>query len=91
MEIRPQSGMTISPADKPIWEAATKLEASFLSEMLKSTGLGEVSEEFGGGIGEEQFASFMRDAQAKEMVRAGGLGLAETFFHALKEKSDGTR
>jgi len=69
-------------------EAAQKIEAAFLSEMLKAAGVGKPSETFGGGAGEEQFASFLRDAQAEQMVRAGGIGLAETLFHALKEKDD---
>lgn len=71
-------------------EAAKELETSFLAEMLKSAGLGKVSESFGGGIGEEQFASFMRQEQAKSMVEAGGIGLAESIFEALKERQNGT-
>lgn len=67
------------------WEAAKKLEASFLSEMLKNAGLGETESTFGGGVGESQFSSFLRDAQAQSMVDAGGIGLAEVFYHALKE------
>ena len=89
MEIQISNATNLSPRDRMVWEAAQKLEATFLSEMLKSAGVGEISEEFGGGIGEEQFASFLRDAQAAEMVKTGGLGLAETFFHAMKEKNDG--
>jgi Rod binding domain-containing protein len=69
-------------------EAAQKIEASFLAEMLKAAGVGKAAEAFGGGIGEEQFASFLRDAQAEEMVRAGGIGLAESLFQALKEKDN---
>ncbi len=67
---------------------ADDLEATFLSEMLKSAGVGKSREAFGGGIGEDQFGSFLRDAQAKEMVRAGGIGLSETIFNALKERSE---
>lgn len=67
-------------------EAAQALEASFLNEMLKSSGLGEVPNAFGGGTGESQFASFLRQAQADEMARAGGVGLAETLFSALSER-----
>jgi len=70
-----------------IREAAEKLEATFLAEMLKSAGLGAQEHGFGGGIGEEQFASFQREALAREMVRRGGIGLAETFYNALKEKT----
>jgi len=40
----------------------------------------------GGGIGEEQFSSFLRDEHAGLMVKAGGIGLAEHLFNALKEK-----
>jgi len=66
-------------------EAALKLEASFLSEMLKAAGLGERQGDFSGGTGEAQFASFQRDAIAMQIARAGGLGLAEHFFNAMME------
>lgn len=62
---------------------AMELEAVFLTEMLGHTGLGKAPEGFGGGIGEEQFASFLRRAQADAMVRRGGIGLAESIFRAL--------
>lgn len=68
-----------------IWDTAQKLEASFLSEMLKAAGLGESQSSFSGSAGESQFASFMRDAQAQKMVEAGGIGLAEAFFNSIKE------
>lgn len=68
---------------------ARKLEASFLSEMLKEAGLGKTPSTLGGGAGEDQFASFLRQAQADEMVKAGGIGLAEALFESLKERSDG--
>lgn len=70
--------------DAQLREAAVQLEATFLSEMLKSAGFAESRESFGGGVGEDQFGSFMRDAQALEMARAGGIGLAEALFEALK-------
>ncbi|MGC9418329.1 MAG: rod-binding protein [Rhodovulum sp.] len=72
--------------DTRLREAAEKLEAQFLAEMLKHAGLGETKGEFSGGIGETQFASFLREAQAEEMVRAGGIGLAESLFEAMKER-----
>jgi Rod binding domain-containing protein len=78
-----------SGSDKATWKAAQALESSFLAEMLKAAGFGETRETFGGGAGEEQFSSFLREAQAREMVRAGGIGLAEQFFNALKEHDDG--
>jgi len=71
--------------------AALDLEASFLSEMLKAAGFGEQVKAFSGGMGEEQFASFHRDAIAREMVEAGGIGLAEHFFRSMmmEAKDDG--
>ena len=53
------------------------LATVFLTEMLKFSGIGKTPDAFGGGVGEGGLSSFMREAQAKEMVRAGGLGLAE--------------
>lgn len=74
--------------DKALWDAAKELEASFLSEMLKSAGIGKTPDSFGGGIGEDQFASFLRQEQARSMVDSGGIGLAQSLFEALKERSD---
>jgi len=71
-------------ADAQLRDAAEKLEATFLSEMLKSAGLGTPRDAFGGGQGEEQFSSFLREAQAEELVKAGGIGLAQSLFEAMK-------
>lgn len=76
-------------ADVKLRAAAAKLEATFLAEMLKSAGVGAPRESFGGGPGEEHFASFLREAQAREMVEAGGIGLAEALFEAMKVRLDG--
>ena len=74
--------------DRALREAAEKLEAGFLAEMLKAAGLGKSSAEFGGGAGEDQFASFLVQEQAMQMVKAGGIGLTESIFNSLKEKTD---
>lgn len=76
-------------ADGKLREAAQRLEATFLAEMLKSAGLGAPRTSFGGGSGEEQLASFLREEQAKQMVAAGGIGLAEALFEAMKVRLDG--
>ena len=62
---------------------AEALEAHFLAEMLKAAGLHEQITSFGGGPGEAQFASVLRQAQAEQMVEAGGIGLAESFYRAM--------
>ena len=85
-------GMPVKPAataaDMKLWKVAQDLEASFLSEMLKHAELGSSSQSFGGGHGEDQFASLMRDQQAHQMVQAGGIGLSESLFHALKDRQN---
>jgi len=75
--------------DEALRNAARELEASFLSMMLESAGLGVTPGGFGGGAGEDQFASFLRLEQARAMVSAGGIGLAESLFEAMKERADG--
>lgn len=79
-----------TPRDAALREVAQKLEATFLAEMLKSAGLGSQKSEFGGGTGEDQFSSFLVQAQAEEMAKAGGIGLSQTLFEALKERSNDT-
>lgn len=62
---------------------AKDLEATFLAEMLGHAGLGTTSESFGGGAGEEQFASFLKQEQARLVVERGGIGLAEAIFKSM--------
>lgn len=91
MQITPTNGL-LSPTpqvkeDERIRQVAQDLEASFLSEMLKHSGYGKTSETFGGGIGEDQFGSFLRDQHAQLLAEKGGIGLAEQLFEALKENA----
>jgi peptidoglycan hydrolase FlgJ len=67
---------------------AQELEASFLAEMLGHAGLGEAPETFGGGHGEDQFGSFLKEEQAKLMVQRGGIGLAELIFKSMTRAED---
>lgn len=62
---------------------AEELEASFLAEMLAHSGLGETQGAFGGGEGEAQFTSFLRQEQARLIVESGGIGLAELIFNSM--------
>jgi Rod binding domain-containing protein len=75
-----------SPREARLREAAVGLEASFLKEMLGAAGLGRVPG-LGGGPGEEQFASFLLDAQARRMAEAGGIGLASSIMAALQRQA----
>jgi Rod binding domain-containing protein len=75
--------------DQKLREASEKLESAFLAEMLKAASYGKNPESFGGGQAEDQFASFLIQAQADKMVEAGGIGLAEQLFETLKGRADG--
>ncbi len=78
------------PEHAALRKAAVELEATFLAEMLKSAGFGENRDSFGGGAGEDQFSSFLIRAQAQEMAKSGGIGLAESLYNALLERADDT-
>lgn len=91
MQVLPadQTGPTARPSvpqdkDAALRRAAQDIEAGFLSEMLKNAGMGDAGDSFGGGIGEEQFASFLRDEQARAIAAKGGVGLAEQIFLSMK-------
>ncbi|MES0828006.1 rod-binding protein [Ruegeria sp. SCP11] len=71
--------------------AAVELEAAFLAEMLKSSGLGETSKSFGGGAGEDQFSSFLVKYQARALAESGGVGLSEILFQSMMEKTHGDK
>lgn len=71
-------------------EVAKEFEAVFLAEMLKHAGLGEGRESFGGGAGEAAFHTMLADEQARHMVDAGGIGLADHIFESLMAREAGT-
>ncbi|MFN4129194.1 MAG: rod-binding protein [Paracoccaceae bacterium] len=93
MSLEPTHAGAILPIrdQSQLYEKAKELETAFLSEMLAHAGLGESSDSFGGGIGEEQFASFLRNEQARGIVQKGGLGLAQTIFEALVKAQEERR
>lgn len=90
MQVRPSDIPNLPPPAETaaLRKVADELEAAFLAEVLKHADIGKTPEGFGGGEGEDQFASFLIEAQAKEIVRAGGIGLSEHLFRSLQE--DGT-
>ena len=57
---------------------AEKLERAFLEVMLKYAGPKPAEGGFSGGIGEEQFASFLTESHAAMLADRLDFGLAET-------------
>jgi flagellar protein FlgJ len=61
-----------------IRKAAQDFEATFLASMLQPVFEGlETAAPFGGGPGEAMFKSFLTEAMAKQMAKAGGVGVAD--------------
>ncbi|MEM8632026.1 MAG: rod-binding protein [Pseudomonadota bacterium] len=85
----PVSHLQAPQSDAALRQTAEDLEATFLAEMLKAARFGEARDTFGGGVGEEQFASFLRDDVAQSMAAGGGIGLSEHIFRALQERQNG--
>ncbi|MGA0600861.1 rod-binding protein [Caulobacter sp. KR2-114] len=60
-------------------KTAKDFESSFLNimfqQMFKDVG---ADNPYGGGQGEEMWKSFLTDAMAKQTVKRGGIGLAQT-------------
>ena len=60
-----------------VTKTAKDFEASFVSSMLGHMFEGlDTSGPFGGGQGEQMFRSVMMDAFGKQVVKAGGIGVA---------------
>lgn len=64
-------------------KTAQEFEAAVLADLLRAAGAGQARAEFGGGVGEDQFASFLLDAQAARIAASGGIGLAEIVLRGL--------
>ena len=76
-------------AEAEVRKAAQAFEASFLAEMLKHSGVNAAPSGFGGGAGEEAFASFLTQEYARMIAERGGVGLAEQVFEMLKQRTGG--
>ncbi len=77
------------PQDVALRQAAAQLETGFIAEMLKSAGFGKSRDSFGGGVGEDGFASFLVNKQAESITAAGGFGLTEQIYQSLLRSREG--
>jgi hypothetical protein len=89
MNLPPLAPQPPGPPDRPdlLMEKAREMETAFLAEMLAHSGLEERQGPFGGGEGEAQFTSFLRQEQARLTVEKGGIGLAELIFRTMSKAS----
>lgn len=67
--------------------AAQKFEASFLAEMLKHTGIGQMPEGFNGGHGEAAFSDYLVHEYADAISSSKSIGLADQIYRALAERA----
>jgi peptidoglycan hydrolase FlgJ len=70
-------------AERDAMEAAKAFEAVFLAEMLQHSGLNAMPDGFGGGAGEDAFASFLTQEYARLLAERGGFGLARSVFESI--------
>lgn len=82
------AALTSARPDAEKRKIAEEFEAVFLAEFLRSAGAEGIVQEFGGGVGEEQFASLMTRFQAEQMAARGGLGIAEMVLRAMMSGDD---
>lgn len=75
------------PAEDAARKTAEAFEAAFLTEMLKHAGVNAMPQAFGGGAGEDAFASFLTGEYARLLAERGGVGIAEQVFEVLKQRS----
>ena len=78
--LKPATPAAPTPAQtatrKSIHNTAQNFESQFLSTMLGEMFEGVTTDApFGGGEGEQAFKSFLMDAMAKQMTKAGGVGV----------------
>lgn len=69
-------------------KAAEAFEAVFLTEMLSHAGMGATEgafggDDFGGGAGEDAFASLLTREWATRLASEGGVGLTDAIYQAL--------
>lgn len=76
LSARPTAPRGMAGADPA--KAAAEFETFFISQVLETLQSGEsLQSAFGGGPGESAFKSFLNDAYAQAIQRAGGVGLAD--------------
>ena len=68
-----------------IAKTAQNFESSFLSSMLQTMFQGVSGGEapFSGGPAEDMWKSFMAEAMAKQMTKAGGIGVSKAVTHEM--------
>jgi len=80
-----QIPLVTAQANPKLAKAAEQLEASFWAEMLKSSNAFDYGGE--GGIGSDQFKSFMIEQQSQLLARAHPLGIGAHITQTLEDRS----
>ncbi|MEL6281355.1 MAG: rod-binding protein [Pseudomonadota bacterium] len=78
----------MSERDALAWEKAKEFEAVFLAQMLDHAGLGATPSAYGGGQGEDAYASFLTREYARIVAEESSVGIAEQVFQAMVEGED---
>jgi Rod binding domain-containing protein len=79
-----------TPQDKKAREAAEEFEQNFLTTMLESMFEGvETNAPFGGGHAEKQYRSVLLGEYAKDIVKNGGIGVADEIYREILAIQEG--
>lgn len=67
------------------WKAATDFEAMTINQLVEPmfSTIDTAKDMFSGGTGEEQLKPMLVNEMAKEMQKAGGLGLAQPIYNQM--------
>ncbi|HZD26740.1 MAG TPA: rod-binding protein [Alphaproteobacteria bacterium] len=72
-------------------QAAEQFESFFLARFIDSMQEGiETNGPFGGGHAEEMFRGLFSDAVAKQVARAGGIGVADSVYREMMKLQEGS-
>lgn len=79
-----QSPAPKSDFEKKAWDTATKFEAVFLSQILKSMSIGlKTDGPFSGGQSEEIFRDVLNEEMSSQIARSGGIGLSDSIYREI--------
>ncbi len=89
---KPAPSPAAQARDARAWETARDFEAQFVSVLLQPMfeGTGEDSA-FGGGPGEGMFRSLLVEQYGREMVKSGGIGLADAVYREMLKMQEQPR
>ncbi|MBM3554905.1 MAG: hypothetical protein FJX47_05070 [Alphaproteobacteria bacterium] len=84
-----KSGQRRRYSDNEARKVAQDFESMFLGQMIGHMTAGlKTNPTFGGGYGETMFTSLLHDEYAKQITRAGGVGVADAVYREMMKAQE---